>query len=668
MEFMKLDIQLFASGTISLGTSGYLAGQIVWSSTSNGTAANSSNVTASLQLRRTNSYTTTGTWTGNVNINGNNATYSYYGSISNSWVTVSTRTVTVAHNSDGSKVCTISGSGSAPSGTSLAGNTVTGSSNVTLDKIARQATITSAPNFNDEANPTINYSNPAGNNVSSLQACISDNVGNTIYASYRDIPKTSSSYTFELTETERNALRNASPNSNSLNVRFYVKTVISGVTYLSYVNKVMTIINANPLFYNFDFDDINPVTLALTDDSKILISGFSTVQVTIDETDKAVAQKGSSMSKYQFTNGSKNTNIIYSDDENVSGYIENAELGTNIVYAIDSRGNSTAVTKLANQVIEYEGVYIDKTQSSFERNNGQVGTAGVLKISGTFWNNSFGDVQNSIQNVTYRFKKTEDVTWITGTTTITPTVDGNSFTFEGQIASDNLDTTWDLESSYNLEIEIEDELSVASTTFILNSAIPTMSIDKEGVGIMCVYNPSVGGMLQVGGQKITGGRLLAYGSAYNNTSQNSEWTKDNDYAFSDPKIPSKVSKIKDYIGNVLTFDSGTFKVYTRGIVGMVKCTLSISGQGKSGFVGFWWKDNQNTLPTGVELQENGSMVLQTGPASATYGGQTIMYMYFIDTDNDVNFFVNPKFAPYGGNFAPASGGVKCIMRVEVYSK
>ena len=68
-----------------------------------------------------------------------------------------------------------------------------------LDRIPRQADITSAPDFNDEQNPTIGYSNPAGNSVNSLQACISL-TGASADVSYRDIPKTGSSYTFNLTE------------------------------------------------------------------------------------------------------------------------------------------------------------------------------------------------------------------------------------------------------------------------------------------------------------------------------------------------------------------------------------------------------------------------------------------------------------------------------------
>ena len=42
-----------ANGTISLGTSGAIMGQIVWSSSSNGSVANSSNVLATIQVRKT---------------------------------------------------------------------------------------------------------------------------------------------------------------------------------------------------------------------------------------------------------------------------------------------------------------------------------------------------------------------------------------------------------------------------------------------------------------------------------------------------------------------------------------------------------------------------------------------------------------------------------------
>ncbi len=127
-----------------------------------------------------------------------------------------TGTITVNHNADGSasnvnfelKGCVYYNRS----------NSYTGS--ISLTNIPRQANITSAPDFSDEANPTINYSNPAGNSVSSLDACISL-TGATDNIAYRAVSKTGTSYTFNLTEAERNVLRAACPNSNTLSVIFF---------------------------------------------------------------------------------------------------------------------------------------------------------------------------------------------------------------------------------------------------------------------------------------------------------------------------------------------------------------------------------------------------------------------------------------------------------------
>ena len=81
-----------------------------------------------------------------------------------------------------------------------------------LDKIDRYASITSAPDFNNTNNPKITYKNILGNGVASLQACIADSNAKII-VNYRDIPKTASEYTFNLTEVERSALIKAVPNN-----------------------------------------------------------------------------------------------------------------------------------------------------------------------------------------------------------------------------------------------------------------------------------------------------------------------------------------------------------------------------------------------------------------------------------------------------------------------
>lgn len=499
---MKLDIQLFASGTISLGTSGALQGQIIWSSVSNGSSANSSTVTCTLQIARTNAYTTTGTFPYQLTIGGSTISGSWYGSITNSWVTIAQNVVTIPHNADGTGSAFVYGYAKGASGTSLANNSVSGSTYVTLDNIPRYATITNAPNFNDEGNPTVTYTNPAGNSVSSLQICIAKSDGTVIYAPYRDVSKTGSSYTFELTNQERDALRNATPNSNNMQIEFVIKTILGGETYYSVSYKTFSIINGNPVFNDFEFEDTNTTTLALTGDSSINVAGYSNIKATISTINKAEAVKGATMSKYRFAIGDTSTDITYSDNQDVSGTINNATSGTYNIYAIDSRNNSTLVTKNSSSNIAYEKIYIDAQNTSVNRNDGGTGTACILTLSGKLWNNSFGAVTNSIKSATYQLKKTNDSTYIAGTSTITPTVSNDgTFTATVSLASNNADYSWDLGSSYNVRLTLADELSSSTIDLVLLSAIPNISLADNGVGIMCDYDETLGGDLQVAGVK-----------------------------------------------------------------------------------------------------------------------------------------------------------------------
>ena len=135
-----------AGGSFEFGASGYLQGKIDWTSTSNGSSANTSTVTAILYARRTNSYTTYGvSWSGYVKIGSaqTNISFSSTVYVSSSWIEMARITTTVNHNTDGTGSVNISGSVTGPSGTALAGNTSSGNQTVGLDTIPRYANITS---------------------------------------------------------------------------------------------------------------------------------------------------------------------------------------------------------------------------------------------------------------------------------------------------------------------------------------------------------------------------------------------------------------------------------------------------------------------------------------------------------------------------------------------
>ncbi len=133
-----------ASGTINLSSNNSkLAGRIVWSSSSNGSSANSSNVSATLYARRTDGYITKGTWSGAMEIAGTVQSFSKSStSIGSDWIAlVSITNKVVVHSNDGSGTAWISGYVNAPSGTALAGASASVATAVTLDKIPRYASI-----------------------------------------------------------------------------------------------------------------------------------------------------------------------------------------------------------------------------------------------------------------------------------------------------------------------------------------------------------------------------------------------------------------------------------------------------------------------------------------------------------------------------------------------
>lgn len=140
---MKLNIQLFASGTI-YGTSTASIGNISidWTSTPSDAINNKSSVSATVYVWRDTNYNTNGTFSGNLTINGNSI---YISKKRSNWNTepkeVGSYTIDVPHNEDGTKTCNISVS-LTQTGTSMAG-TYTASQDVVLDTIPRASVFNS---------------------------------------------------------------------------------------------------------------------------------------------------------------------------------------------------------------------------------------------------------------------------------------------------------------------------------------------------------------------------------------------------------------------------------------------------------------------------------------------------------------------------------------------
>lgn len=381
---------------------------------------------------------------------------------------VATGQATIGHNSDGTK----SFSASAEAGIYTYARNVSGSGSWSLTSIPRQANLTSAPDFNDEQNPSIGYSNPAGNSVSNLDACISL-TGSRDDIAYRGISKTGSSYTFNLTEAERNVLRNACTTSNSRSVIFYVRTIIGGNTFYSTITKTLSIINGNPTFSssNISYKDNNSTTTAVTGNNQQMVQSLSKLLVTITS---ATAKKGASITKYDATINNVTKSITSAGNIDF-GTINSSNNLTLSVKVTDSRGNTTTATK----TVTFLAWSLPTAVISLKRKNNYEDET-YLTVNASF---SSVNTKNKL-TIQYQYKKTTDSSYsslatISNNTKVTMSKDKNYAWDYKVILKDSFGTT-----TYNL--------TLAKGKFIL-----FVDTKKLSVGVNCF--PAKAESLEVNG-------------------------------------------------------------------------------------------------------------------------------------------------------------------------
>lgn len=378
-----------ASGSKSVKVTNYDTLKFVWEETSQSITDNATVVSWKMQLVAGSNGKIVSSVKKDWKVVVNGTTYKgevSHGIDNNETKTLASGKTTIAHNADGSKSFSYSFSMDF-TGLTFAGEAIgkkSGSGTGVLTTIPRQATITAAPNFSDEDNPSITYSNPAGTIVESLAACISL-TGASPDIAYRDISKTGTTYTFQLTDAERNILRNATTTANSRSVLFYIRTVIGGVTYYSNIVKTFTVINAQPSV-NPEVYDNNSTTTALTGDANTFVRYHSNAAFTIN----AVAKKGATITSQRVTVGSQKSTaaggVLKAVDDSVFNF-----------YAIDNRGNSTE-RQVKKTLIPYVKLtcYMSVEAPS---------TDGKLTITanGSYFNGSFGSAANTL-TIQYRYK------------------------------------------------------------------------------------------------------------------------------------------------------------------------------------------------------------------------------------------------------------------------
>ena len=434
---------------------------------------------------------------------GNYITYSvniggqvYNGTIPNydgySTITLRSQSLNITHNDDGKKTINVSFSVVDNTGQAYTCGNASSSTNFILTDIPRVSDIAlEKDNINVGENLIINTTKKYEGFIDNLTIKfgefekVVENVGNV--------------YEW-LTEEDKEQLYSQMPNVNSLKGEVIVETFTDETSIgTKSIDFTLNVVNSNPQFTNFTYEDTNPKTLGLTGNNQTIIKNYSNVKGVVSLANKAVAINGATMKKYRFVVGEKQKEFNYSESEDVSATIEQVQNNMFVMYAIDSRNNSTMKQINAETYLDYFKPKI--LNFSLERTLGGVGEYVVLNVNGEFWNNSFGTETNGIV-VTYKIKRTDSEEWIVGKSDIIPQIDGNNFNFSGEVAGDLENTGFDIESSYNIEITITDKLDSAKDTEIIGSGTPNMAMHANGTAFGGIYDEFIGGILQVAGQKM----------------------------------------------------------------------------------------------------------------------------------------------------------------------
>lgn len=449
------------SGTITGSYRGWTV-RSVWSATQS-VSGNYSDITVNHYLDLASGYNLNiGSRSNSCTVNGTTQNFTS-GSINQRGGTVhlGTTSYRVGHNNDGTKSCSLKTTFNIQA--TLSGvytSSIVAEGTISLNTIPRAATISKATNFNDTGNPTITYSNSAGNSVTSLKAGIFLD-GFTAVANYRDISKTGTSYTFNLTDTERNAIRAAMPNSNTLSLRFYVQTVLGGQTYLNYTTATVTIVDGNPTF-TAAYKDTNSSVVAVTQNDQLIVQNKSTLQVNITN---ASAKKSATLTTATCVlNGTTYSGNISGSSYSFNiGALDISSNATATVTVADSRGN-TATQNLTIQMIAY---YAPSAIITTERQNNFYSPT-TVNVDADY---ASVDGKNSIQ-IKVRYKKTTTSTW------------SSYVTFQ-----DNVSQTLTLDNDYawDLQTVITDLYSTVTYNTVVSRGMPIVYFDrlKNSVGFNC---------------------------------------------------------------------------------------------------------------------------------------------------------------------------------------
>ena len=447
----------------------------------------------------------------------------------------------IAHTPDGSKSFTISGF----SGWIYAsGNTYASSQTFTLPTIPRASSVScSTANIGSNATITINrastsFTHTLTYSFGSLSGTIATKTSST-------------NISWTIPTTFYGQIPNSKSGTGTITCDTYSGSTLIGSKSTSFTATVSE--SASKPTLSPTVSDSNSTTTALTGNSSKFIKYYSNASVATG----AQARNSATLKSQKITCGAKSIT-------SASGTINAVESGSFTFSATDSRGYTTTQT-LNKTLIEY-------IKLTCSLNAGAPTTAGVatLKISGNYWDGTFGKVANTL-TVQYRYKAQGGSygSW----TTVSATKSGNTYSATATISGLNYQTT------YVFQARAVDKLATINTDEQARRTTPifdwskndfnvngTLKVNNKNifdliypVGSFYISAKSTNPATLFGGtwEQIQGRFLLGRSSSYPVGSMGGEAT----HTLTENEMPSHKGHLSSGISGGAPYEKGNYKGY-----------------------------------------------------------------------------------------------------------
>lgn len=448
------------SGTIQQAIrTGYRI-QIAWTVDSQSVANNTSTVTAKVQLVSTgSSYTinSSASKSGSLTINGTKYTFSFTAALSGSQTkTLYTKTVTIPHNSDGTKTCAFSatcGINVTLSGTYY-GN-VTASGNGTFNTIARASTISSVT-----SSVSVNGTNAVTVNITRAASSFT----HTVVFSFGSYSKTTTGVGTSTSYAIPQSWLNAIPNSTSGTAKVTVTTYSGSTKIGSAVSKSFKITVPASVV-----PTISAVSLTEA------VSGLAAQFGGYVQNKSKIACKVTAAGAYSSTIKTYKTTVQganFSSAAFTSGFLTKSGTSNVTVTVTDSRGRTATTTKSIT-VIAYTAPKITSFQGFRCLADGTENYEGTyINAAVKFSISAVGDKNTKTYAIEY--KKTSATAW-------TALASGSVYSLNQSIISAS--GLFSVDSSYDIRLSVTDYFGTVRSTFEIPTAFTLLDFNASGKGL-----------------------------------------------------------------------------------------------------------------------------------------------------------------------------------------